>query len=299
MKGMFAAFLLAGALPAAAAPPSPRCEAACLTGLTRDFAGALAQRGASARLPWAEQVRYAENGVPMMIDDGIWATVTALGAAPLVVSDPVSGTAVWMGEIEEHGQPSFLAFRLKADGHSIKEVEQVIRRQQGRPPFADPAAFVFDAGLSTALPAATRLPRSRLEAIVRAYYAAMGGKAAAPRFATDCARTENGVALPVGGTDCATPFRLGLFRDVEGVRGLSLPVVDQERGLVVAMGTRDYAARSATFAAADGRSYPADARFPHSYAFVTVFKIVGGAIARIQEVSSGVPYLMPVWEARP
>jgi hypothetical protein len=296
MRAMLAALLLAAAIPTAAAPPPPQCDAACLTGLATDLAGALAVRGTSARLPWADRVRYAENGVPMMIDDGIWATVTALGTAPLVVTDPASGTAVWMGEIAEHGQPSFLAFRLKAQGRSIAEAEQVIRRQQGRPPFADPATFAFDAGLTATLPAKARLPRARMEAIVRSYYSAVGGKGAAPRFAPDCARTENGVTVA---QDCATPFRLGLFGDVEGVRGLSLPVVDADRGLVVAMGMRDYAARSAELKAADGRSYPADARFPHSYAFVAVFKIVGGGITRIQEVSSSVPYRMPTWGDRP
>jgi hypothetical protein len=296
MRVLLAALLLAAAIPTAAATPPPRCDAACLTALATDLAGALAMRGTSARLPWADRVRYSENGVPMMIDDGIWAAVTALGTSPLIVTDPVSGNAVWMGEIAEHGQPSFLAFRLKADGRSIAEAEQVIRRQQGRPPFADPAAFAFDAGLTSTLPAKARLPRGRLEAIVRSYYGAIGGKAAAPRFAPDCARTENGVA---GAQGCATPFRLGMFGDVEGVRGLSVPVVDVERGLVVVMGTRDYAARSAMLKGADGRSYPADARFPHSYAFVAAFKIADGAVTRIQEVSSSVPYRMPTWGDRP
>ena len=153
-----------------------------------------------------------------------------------MIADPTTHMVLWMGEAEEHGQPSFLALRLKAEGRRIAEAEEVIRRQQGRPPFADPKSFAFDAGLTATLPAAARSPRARMEAAVRAYYASLSGKPA-PRFAADCARTENGVATTSGdygpakiATGCGEQIRLGLFRDIESVRGLSFPVADEARG---------------------------------------------------------------------
>ena len=65
------------------------------------------------------------------------------------------------------------------------------------------------------------------------------------------------------------------------------------------MGTRDYDARTISLRVSDGRAYVADAPFPHSYAFVAVFKLTGGAIGRIQEVSSPVPYQMLTWAPQP
>jgi len=257
--------LLPLALLLVGAAPAPRCDDGCLHGLADRFVAALAQRGASARLPWAQPVRYAENGVSMMVDDGIWATVTAPGARPLVLADAAAGEVVWMGAIEEHGQPSFLALRLKAAGNRIAEGEAVIRRKEGRPPFADPKAIDFTDGLA----AGQRTPRARLEAAARGWFA---GQA---RTAPDCRRTENGVA---GG--CTAPA-------TEAVRGLSFPVTDEARGLVVAVATRDHPGRAG-----------GDTPFPHSYATVTVFQMGQGGIARVMEVSSSVPYLMPTWGAR-
>ncbi|MGI4880742.1 MAG: hypothetical protein ACRYG4_25030 [Janthinobacterium lividum] len=280
------------------------CDAVCLAGLAATYMDGLSRRGSSAGLPWADRVRYAENGVPMMVDDGIWATVTAHATAPLVIADPVTSNVVWMGEIEEHGQPAYLALRLAASGRRIAEAEEVIRRKEGRPPFADPQAFVVDARLTSPLPAGSRIPRARIEALVKSYYtAAAGGRVVALRFAADCARTENGVTATGGdpgpaqtAAACAAQFRSGSFGDVENVRGLSVPVVDEARGLAVAVGTRDYSGRPTTPSTTNGRPLAADARYPHSYAFIAVFKLERGSISRIQEVSSSVPYLMPTWK---
>lgn len=273
LSAMAALALLSPAAPAAAA--SPVCDAACLTGVAGRYVAALAQRGASAGLPWAARVRYSENGVPMMVDDGIWATVTAHGATPLVIADPAASTVTWMGEVEEHGQPAFLALRLKVAGRAIAEAEAVIRRKEGRPPFADPATFGFGAGLADTLPPAARTSRLRLAAIARSYVAGRVGT----QPASGCVRVENGVAR----AGCA-------IGGMEAVRGVAVGAVDEGRGLVTVMGVRDYAG------VAGAGAPPADAPFPHSYAFAIVIRVQDGAVARVEEVSSPVPYRMPTWE---
>ena len=98
--------------------PKP-CDVACLTGLAKDYMAALAKQDGS-KLPWAQRVRYAENGVTIMVGDGTWAGVNAHGASPLIIADEKAGKAVWIGSANEHGQPGFYAIELTARGGRIR-----------------------------------------------------------------------------------------------------------------------------------------------------------------------------------
>jgi hypothetical protein len=74
------------------------------------------------------------------------------------------------------------------------------------------------------------------------------------------------------------------------LRAVRFPVVDEAHGVVVATYHRDHSGRVAP---------TPDAAIPHSYALVSVFKIVGGKVARVDEVSSDLlPYFMPAWKDR-
>lgn len=242
--------------PAASAPPAAAaCGDACLRKLADAFLAGLESRKQGADVPWAARVHYTENGVGMMVGDGIWATVTAHTPRPLQIVDPASQSVVWIGAIEEHGQPGWLALRIKAEAGHIVEAEAVMRRKQGRPPYADPAAP--DAAFARVATGA--VPRGRLVALAHA------ALATAPRL-------RNGVML-----NDIPPATL---------RAVTTPAVDGQRGLVALFGWRDHA----------GDSNDADGAFPHSYAFVTVFKVDGGRVVAGEEVQSDVmPLLMPAW----
>ncbi len=284
-------------------PPSPdapatACDAACLTGLARQYMDALARQD-GAMLPWAERVRYAENGVPMMVGDGVWATATGLGAAPLIIADPKIGKVLWLGSVDEHGQPDFFALELTARGDRIASVQAHIRRKEGRPPFGDPVAFRHDPAFSAPLAKGKETPRASMFGLVQAYFEAQEGKGKAPAFARGCALIENGVAmtgnLPAAkgeSGDCATSFSRGLFGEFEDVRR-RIAAYDEARGLIVAVGVRDLPAAKAAFAGTDGKPYKSEADYPRSFGFTTVFKIEGGAIARIETIATELPYLMP------
>ncbi|WP_404712229.1 hypothetical protein [Sphingomonas sp. MMS24-J13] len=310
-----AAMLLAAALllgtPVEAAKPRPAeaapagCGTACLGKLADAFLAGLISRKQGADVPWTDRVRYTENGVGMTVGDGIWATVTARTATPLVIADPATDSIVWIGGIEEHGQPGWLALRLKASGGRIAEAEAIIRRKEGRPPYADPTGFARDGSFGQG--AGARLPRERLIGLAQGYLNSIAANDGTllTRIAPGCERTENGLTTTSGGasmaklaTGCEGQIKAGLFRDVDRLRGVAFPVVDEERGLVVAIGMRDYSGRMATLTTTGGQSFPADTAFPHSYAFAMVFKISDGAIARIEEISTDVPYYMPAWKAR-
>ena len=244
------------------------------------------------QLPWASTVRYSENRVPMAVGDGTWGTVTARSKTALEAADPKTGEVAWMGEIEEHGQPAFLAMRLKAEGDKIATVEAVIRRSGGPPEYSDPAAWTHEPEFSQA--SKTPLTRAQLTALVNGYLDQMQGKATPTRFAPDCGRKVNGVVTTAGKTatggveGCQAQLKAGVFKPVKQVRARFFPVVDEARGVVVVRGFQDFPEREDVYA-----GHPAPAKYPYSLGFIAAFKIKDGGVWRIEEVSTALPYLMP------
>jgi hypothetical protein len=234
-----------------------------------------------------------------MVADGTWATATGKGSAPLIVADAKVGKVVWIGSVDEHGQPGFYAIELTAIGNRIASVQATIRRQQGRPPFGDPINFAHDPAFSATLAKGKETPRAIMAGLVQAYFEAQGGKGKAPTFVKGCVLIENGVpmtgnlpAVKGESGDCATSFSRGLFGEFERVRR-RVVAYDDVRGLVVVSGIRDLPAATTGFTDSAGKSYKSEADYPRSFGFVTVFKIEGNAIARIESIATELPYLMP------
>ena len=181
----------------------------------------------------------------MAVGDGTWGTVTARSKTALEVADATTGQVLWMGEVEEHGQPAFFAMRLKAVNGRIAGVEATIRRSGGPPEYSDPKAWTPDPAFGEA--EKKPLTRQQLVAVVNGYLDAMQGSAkAAPRFAADCGRKVNGVATTkgpsaTGGVEgCAAQVKAGVFKPIEKVRERRVVAVDEARGIVVASGFEDY-----------------------------------------------------------
>ena len=290
------------AAPAFAAPAAPACDRACLDGLADQVLAAMIARSPQT-LPWAGTVKASENGVPIAIGDGLWATITASSKAALRAADPSTGQAVWIGVVEEHGQPGFLALRLKADGRRIAEAELIVRRKGGPPQYGEPEHYVPDPAFAEA-PTGARQDRKALIAAADAYFTGLEGKAAArPPFAADCARVDNGVtttsgpAAEGGVTGCEAQFKARVFAPIRDVRGRRYPIVDEARGVVIAAGAFDLPATAPKPQAGKGLAWAAD--YPYSVGYLTAFKVRGGEIARIESVSTALPYLMPSpWSAK-
>lgn len=295
-----AAVLAAG--PAAAKPhPAsrpPACERACLIALADRYMDAMVAK-APADLPWAGRVRFSENSVPMMVGDGLWATISAHSADAIRAADPQTGEVAWIGTVEEHGQPAFFALRLKADGGKIAEAETVVRRKGGPPQFGDPAAFRPDPVFGQAASAADRGPRDRLASLVTGYLDSLqaGDGRVLTRFAPDCARTDNGVGATDGSTaeggvqGCEAQFKARVFKPVGRVRARALPLVDVSTGVVVATGFLDLPALEAKAPSGQGLAWTAN--YPYSIGFIAAFKIERGRIVRIDSTSGALPYRMP------
>lgn len=300
-KMMFRFALAAASLalmPGAAQAQS--CDAACMTDLANRFMDAMTKSDPRG-LPWADKVGYAENSTKVRVGESSWVTIKGRAKAPLVVADPQTGHVVWAGMIDDHGQPGFYAMDMRIEGGKIAAVQSVIRRKEGRQPFGDPMTYAPDKKYSTAVPAKARLPRGQMIALVDAYFAAQEGNGArlAVGFDKSCTLIENGVrmtgnlpAVAGGEASCEAPLRRGLWGELEDVRHEVL-AVDEARGLVAAIGYRDFPGAKTEFTAQDGTTYPAEAKYPRTIGFVSVFKIEGGRIVRLETIANEVPYLMP------
>jgi hypothetical protein len=291
---------------AGAQAQSGACDAACMADLSSRFMAAMT-RADPRGLPWAAKVGYAENSVRQRVGEGSWVTIKAAGSAPLVVADPATGHVVWFGTIEDHGQPGFHAMDMKVKDGRIAAVQSVIRRKEGRAPFGDPVAYRPDRAYAATVPARARLPRGRMIALVDGYFDAMraNGAQVPVSFGKGCTLIENGVAmtgnLPAardGDASCDGALRRGLYGEYEAVRHQVL-AVDEARGLVAAIGYRDLPGARTSFTATDGSAYPAEARYPRTVGFISIFKIEDGRIGRIETIANEVPYLMPAPFAHP
>jgi hypothetical protein len=294
-KALLAGAVLLAAGPALAKAHAAACDRACLDGLADRYLDAMVAK-TPASLPWARVVRFSENSVPMAIGDGLWGSSTAHAGAALRAADPNSGQVAWMGVVEEHGQPAFLALRLKVTDGKIAEVETVVRRKGGPPQFSDPAGYAHDPAFAAA--SAGRPAPAALKALVDGYFDALEGKSGArPRLASDCERLDNGVATTKGvaaegGIEgCAAQLRAHVFKPVSRVRARRYPVVDKARGVVIAAGFLDLPAHADDAPAGKGLAWAAT--YPYSVGFMAAFKVEKGRILRIDSISAALPYLMP------
>ncbi len=290
--------------PIASAQPSTNCDGACLTGLVDDYLEAMiafdgmALPGSLAPLPWAETVGFTENDVGLMVGDGLWGSSTAVGEG-YTLADPATGNVLWFGIVEEHGQPAYVALRLGVQGRSIAAVETIVGREGSPAPFAPTAGYAVDPAFMTNVPASDRLPRRRLEALVNGYYASLEQNDGTIRteIADDCRRLTNGFASShIEGSNlsgCRQQLEAGWYRYVDDVRALRLPIVDEARGVVVAIALLDHAARFVDYETTDGQSLKIPIEYPNTHAVLEIFKIEGGAIRRIEGVTAFQPYLMP------
>jgi hypothetical protein len=222
-------------------------------------------------LPWAETVGYAENSVGIRVGEGIWAGVKAIDQDPLVVSDVQTGKAVWIGRIEEHGQPAWAAITVSAAGDRIGAVDALIRRKEYGAPYVEPVSAPDFAPL----PARRRTARADMLHAATRFYEAINAKGGAPEiFADGCRFFVNGADA----ADCPSPFGGPGLTSIERVRDRTLLAVDEERGLAVFRTFEDLPAV--------GSSYP------RTFQVVELFRFDNGQITRVDALNSELPYGM-------
>ena len=284
------------------------CDRACLYGFVDQYLAALVAKD-PARVPWAKTVKFTENNVVLQIGDGLWGTISGQGMEDLRAADPTTGQAAYYGVVDERGNKAFFALRLKVEGHKIAEVETIVdRKGYGPGPFGDPATLKPVPVLLEDVPADRRTPRARMIALADGYFNTLqlNDGQVFTQFTSDCSRRENGVWTAndphpdpnsnyavYGKISCDQGFKLGNYRWDDRLRARRFPLVDEEKGLVLAGGFIDHAGRLETYTTTDGVTHQSPMKSPHSFCFMETFKIVDGKIRHAEAVFITVPYYMP------
>ncbi len=321
LKTAISAFALVAALPLAApafaqapgedsAVADTSCQYDCLIGMVQAHMQALSERDPS-RLPLAADVMFTENNVVLPLGEGLWNTVGGVDDRGLVVADQTTGHAAWFGSVRENGTPAFYAVRIHVSGGLIDEIESVVHRRTSLPaPFGEWMNMQHFPEFVEVLPEEERRPRERMLAIADAYFDTVelnDGQVFAP-FAEDCSRLENGIlttavrdgeqrsaaAIAAG---CEAQFRLGLYRINKRIRR-HLPLVDVERGVVVAAGFFDHANEFDRYLLTNGNEMRTALKWPNSITLLEAFRIRNAEIQRIEATFTYVPYFMhnPFWD---
>ena len=282
------------------------CDRACLLGVLKGYMDALRSRSPSAA-PVSNDVVFTENDVVIPHGKGLWATVEKVDAFGLEVADAETQNAAWFGSVVENGQPVIYAVRIHVrDDRRIDEVESVVHRlvPELRTPFGDTKKLVHDSDFNQTLPPERRRPRARLRAIADSYFSTVelnDGLVFAP-FADDCHRIED--AMMTASTDrskikasdfvngCEAQFRLGSFKINKRVRERRYPIIDEERGVVVATGFFDHANEWDRFRLTDGTEMLTWLKWPNTITLLEAFRINDAKIESVEAVFTYVPYFM-------
>lgn len=103
---------------------------------------------------------------------------------------------------------------------------------------------------------------------------------------------EFAYVVPVAALGCEEQFRMGNYRYDDRLRGRRFPLVDEERGIVMAFGFIDHCGRIKEYQLTDGRTVQSPVRYPHSFYLAELFRIDAGMIRQIEANFITVPYHM-------
>jgi len=288
------------------------CDRACLYGFIDQYLAALMARD-PARLPWAKNVKFTENNVELPVGWGLWRTISGLGAEDLRAADPLTGQVAYYGTVDERGTKSFFVLRLKIEDGKITEVETIIDRKGNSPgPFGNPDALQPLPLLLEDVPPEHRTLRARMIALADGYFNTLqlNDGQIFTQFTPDCSRRENGVwtandphpgsvqdpnlnLSAYGKISCEEGFKLGNYRWDDELRARRLPLVDEEKGLILAGGFIDHSGSLDKYTTTDGVVHDPPLKSPHSYCYLEMFKILDGRIRHAESVFITVPYRMP------
>jgi len=283
-----------------------QCDRGCLYGYLDKYLDALLKKDPSS-LPLARSVRFSENNVMMDIGDGLWNTISGKGDYDLRFADTRTGNVGWFGVVYENGIPALIALRFKVQRGLITEVESVVNPRKGDGQFPNPQPQMLKKMriLERIEPENTRSPRERLIALADGYFDTLQQNDGTihTEFSPDCNRQENGfqttnqpnppVPSDVMKLGCEAQFKTGNFRYDDRLRQRRFPLVDEERGLVLASAFIDHSGRLQQVVLTDGTVVRTHYHSPHSYVLFELFKIVDGKIRQIEAVFPTVPYNMP------
>jgi hypothetical protein len=319
VKCVLVILFLFGAAASRAADP---CDRACLEKTVDRVLQAMIAHD-PGQLMLAKDIRYTENGVELILGDGMWGTLSARGKYNLYISDPDAGQAGFYGTVSENGRLNYIALRVRIIEALISEIEMIAVRPSGlmNPgQSASPSAGeLMDQKtprpqfLQT-VPLKERMTRADLIEVANSYFMGLAnqtGNFTAP-FAETCERWENGNQttnqkpnpnIPEGRLDilamsCEEQQKSGWFAFVTEIRNRRFPVVDIERGLVLSFAFFDHSAAVREYPLPDGTMTPNILTYPQTIGISELFQIRKEKIDQIEAVIISLPYGMKseVWD---
>lgn len=267
------------------------------------FLAALNARDPHA-LGWAPGAHHSENNVMLEIGDGVWGTIDRLGDYQLRFADVKTGQVGYFGTVIEPIEESAFTLRLAVnDAGQIAECEMLIVRQSDSGIKFENCRY-WDKPILHREPEAP-VSREEMVRLSNGYFDTLQRNDGTihTKFHADCNRVENGVQttrnpdfakiVPVSALGCEEQFRMGNYRYDDDLRARRFPLVDEERGLVLAFGFIDHSGRLREFQLTDGRTVKSPVLRPHSFYISELFKIDHGMIEQIEANFITVPYRMP------
>ena len=283
------------------------CDRACLIAFMDEFRAALLAHDPT-RLSLASRARYTENTITLPIGKGLWATANSFGNFKQYFADPTSRQVAFIGVVKENDIPAILAVRLKVENRRISEIEAIVPREtQGaaRLEATGGPLPLWDEVLSPS----ERRSREQLTTITNSYFEAIlhsNGRLAP--FDKNCRRAENGFYSvlnpdPTLAWDPKSSFRpyklgceeqlnTGIWSYIRNIRERRFPIVDEERGLVVAFVVFDHPGTVPYFEAPGyGRvNNPPEFLKPNSMSILEAFKIKNGLILQVAAEGGFLPF---------
>jgi hypothetical protein len=290
----------------AAAAPAATCDRACLNGIVDQYLAAMVAHDPS-KLPLAKNVKFTENGVRLEFTDALWATASSVGSYRLYFAEPEAGEAGIYTVVQENGAGVLLHVRLEVVDRKITEIETLVARKQMtsilntdnltavRPIFAETVAEV------------DRPSRAEMVSLVGHYFDGIEqGNGDIVPFDKDCIRIENGVQTcpgsatsRLGALSCGEQFNTKIFTYIHTINPRRFPIVDRERGLVLAVVRFNHPATQQTVEVPGHGTMAMGpySQWPNSTEIAELFKLKDRKIKEITAVIVTQPYKAPTgWE---
>jgi len=282
------------------------CDRTCLDRFVDAYLAAMVAHDPS-RLPVASEVKFTEDGVRLELGDGLWATAEGIGTYKLHFAEPETGAVGAYTVVQENGTPAILALRLLVANGRITEIETLVARKQttallNTDSLTEPRPVFLET-----VPAAERSSREEMVSIVGKYFDGIEqGRGDIVPFDPDCVRIENGIqtcpssaSSPLGALSCSEQLSTKIFTYIQSVRPRRFPIVDVERGLVLALVRFNHPATQQTVdVAGHGKmTMGRYSQWPNSTGIAELFKIKNRKIKEITAVIVTQTYKAPTgWE---
>jgi hypothetical protein len=304
-----------GAASAATVAAAVRCDRHCLESLTDRYLAALIAHDPTP-LPLGAHVKYTENQQIQPLGSGLWRTAAEMGSYKIYAADIDNQQVAYLGNIRTTVGWSMLVVRLRVQEGLITEVETILpgaAAGEGTFDLSRGAASLHSArpAFATALLPSERRDRSQLIWSADLHYEGVErGNGDIVPFGENCIKVENGVQLirnpdfhspgvsPAGkpvpnfaSMSCRDQFNTHIW-DTDRITDRRYPVVDEERGVVVAFAMYHQYIKGPCANVVDvGTVCPPVQVDPYTLAVAEAFKVRAGKIEEVESIFTVLPVL--------